>query len=114
MKFVVAHKLLTHLFTTKNHTHTVVDNGKRKIVLHNLHLGKMHTRRSIDLIYADNIDEIMEVIPVSTDIMHEENEKGELRLKIRLWIKTIEFYTDDFYDKIYSHLMNRKNKNGNF
>ena len=74
----------------------------------------MHTSRSIDLIYTDNIDEIMKVIPVNTYIRREENEKGELNLRILLWIKTIEVYTDDVYDKIYSHLMEKKTKNGNF
>ena len=92
-------------------------NKKDETCLVNLnksHLDKMSTSRSIELIYRDNINNIVEVLPVDTEKRYEQNTQLGLVLKIRVWVTTKDNQTNDIYDKIYRHLVDKVSINGNF
>ena len=80
----------------------------------NLHLGRMNTKWSIDLVYADNIDDLIRISPKQTVMKYNDTMIGEPKLTIRVWFMTKDIYTDDFYSKIYAHLMDQTVANGAF
>ena len=80
----------------------------------NLHLGRMNTKWSIDLVYADNIDDLIRISPKQTVMKYNDTMIGEPKLMIRVWFMTKDMYTDNFYSKIYAHLMDQTVANGAF
>ena len=71
-----------------------------------------NTKRPIDLVYTGHFCDVMQVLPVMTDMRFEVNKIGEERLKIRVWVANEDLYTNKFYSKIHAHLMYKKIKMG--
>ena len=76
------------------------------------HSFRTNTKRPIDLVYTGHFCDVMQVLPVMTDMRFEENKIGEERLKVRVWITNEDLYTNKFYSKIHAHLLYKKIKTG--
>ena len=71
------------------------------------------TKHSINLLYLDEFQHILKMIPQTTEFKVEENSFGKLELRITVWLTANDICTNSFYDIVYGHLMEKRIENGN-
>ena len=72
------------------------------------------TNRSVDLVFTENIEKVIKLLLKSQDVefKREKSQEGKLQLKVRISVTEEDVSTNIFYEKVYGHLLVKKNKNG--
>ena len=71
------------------------------------------TKYSINLVYLDEFQHILKMIPKTTEFKIEENNFGKLQLRMTVWFTVKDIGTNSFYDIVYNHLIDKRIENGN-
>ena len=70
------------------------------------------SNRSVDIVYIKNIDKILKLLPKNANFRQEQNKDGKDVLKITVWLTVKDIYSNNFYEVMYGHLIEKNTKNG--